>query len=107
MKIVDRPPASLGAPGKDLWNTIVKEYPVNGASRKVLLQAGQALDRLHEIGTELKTTGLTFKDKFGQPKLHPLVLAEGNARMQFCRCMRLLNLNLSEFLGEATDEDSE
>jgi hypothetical protein len=104
MKLIDRPPSSLQAPGKDLWTSVVREYPLNLTSKKVLFQAAEALDRLRQIQTELKVTGLTFTDKAKQPKLHPLVLAEASARQQFVRCMRLLNLDFSEAV---TDENPE
>jgi phage terminase small subunit len=109
IKKLVKPPSHLkeAGAGARLWTAVQREYPINESSGQVLAQGCEALDRLRQIQAKLKKDGLTFVDKFSQIKPHPLLVAEGSTRTQFVRCMRLLNLNLSEFLDESTDEDSE
>jgi hypothetical protein len=37
---------------------------------------------------------MTFKDRFGQVKVHPLLPSERDARAAFISAMRALNLNI-------------
>jgi phage terminase small subunit len=105
IKKLVKAPSHLKKAGAHLWDCVQREYPLNESSGQVLLQGAEALDRLRQIQAALTEDGLTFVDKFSQIKPHPLLVAEGATRTQFVRCMRLLNLNLSELLDEPNNED--
>jgi phage terminase small subunit len=57
--------------------------------------AAESWDRCTEAREILKREGLTFDDRFGQPKARPEVAIERDSRIAFARLLRELSLDVS------------
>lgn len=60
----------------------------------LITQACQALDRAEQCRARVEKEGMVFRDRWGQPKAHPLLTVERDARGQFVSI--LLQLGLDE-----------
>jgi hypothetical protein len=58
----------------------------------VLRVALEARDRLEQAREIIAEEGPVIRDRFGVPKRHPALTTEENARVQFLRAMRELDL---------------
>lgn len=61
--------------------------------REVLRLAAQAYDRFLQACRELDEHGVTFLDRFGQPRLHPAALVERDARSAVLSALRRLRFS--------------
>jgi hypothetical protein len=60
----------------------------------LLTLAGEAWDRCEQARTLLATHGLTYADRFGQPRSRPEVAIERDSRIAFARLIRELSLDV-------------
>lgn len=61
----------------------------------MLLQTGlEAFDRMRECQATIKSDGPMIKDRFEQPKAHPLLPVERDARAQMLAALKAINLDL-------------
>jgi len=60
--------------------------------QKLLTLACEAWDRCQQAREALAEHGLTFEDRFGQPRPRPEVAIERDSRMSFARLVRQLAL---------------
>ncbi len=61
---------------------------------RLLLMAAEAWDRCVQAREILAETGLTFEDRFGQPRSRPEVAIERDSRIAFARLLRELDLDV-------------
>jgi hypothetical protein len=47
-----------------------------------------------EAQATIAAEGITFRDRFGQPRQHPATLVERDSRAAMVRCLNLLGLDL-------------
>jgi P27 family predicted phage terminase small subunit len=95
LSIDRRPPATLSRPAKDQWRRYVREYFISDTHGLFLLeQAMMAYDRMTEATEAIKRDGAVNMDRFGQPRAHPSLVVERDARAAMLAALRALNLDL-------------
>ena len=68
----DAPPAHLRDDGLRLWTRITADFSISDAAGlRLLALACEACDRGAEARATLAGSGLTYLDRFGQPRQHP------------------------------------
>ena len=86
-------PKHLSVATKRWWRIILDEYELNAADLRTLQLAAEAFDRSQQARQILKDEGITYEDRFGNPKKHPAVSVEENARLAYIRAVRELGLD--------------
>jgi phage terminase small subunit len=76
------------------WRAVVAEYELEAHHERLLTLAGEAWDRCVQAREVLATSGLTFLDRFEQPKARPEVAIERDSRIAFARLVRELALDV-------------
>lgn len=91
-----RAPKSLGAEGRKLWRKLCAEYEITGAGSLAVLQSMcEAVDRLAQCQEAINRDGMTVPGSGGQPRPHPLLQTEAEARRALLAHSRALRLDLS------------
>jgi hypothetical protein len=76
-----------------LWVAITRENQFDGeASLALLRSALEAHQRMRTCRETIDKEGATYLDRFDQPKVHPLLATERDARSAFLAGLRALNL---------------
>ena len=88
-----RPPAHLSKTARNWWQNVVKAYELEEHHLKLLQLAAEAWDRAQAARQTLATDGVTFTDDRGNPRAHPAVGIERDARTAFARLVRELDLD--------------
>lgn len=86
-------PRHLRAGTRRWWDTVVADYDLEDHHLRLLTLAAEAWDRCAEAREILEAEGLTFTDRFGQPKARPEVAIERDSRIAFARLLRELGLD--------------
>jgi P27 family predicted phage terminase small subunit len=86
----------LSRDARDLWLSIERTYVLEDHHVAILTAALEAWDRARDARHVIESKGLTYEDRFGQPKPRPEVKIEKDARGQFRRLMRELGLDFAE-----------
>ena len=87
------PPKHLEAEEQALFRALVAEFQIDdSASISLLTTAMEAHMRMREAGLTLADEGTVIKNRFGARTAHPAVAIERDARNDFLRAMRTLNL---------------
>jgi len=86
-------PKHLKAATKRWWESIVREYVLESHHLRLLTLAGEAWDRCVQAREVLAKQGLTFTDRFGQPRSRPEIAIERDSRIAFARLVRELGLD--------------
>jgi P27 family predicted phage terminase small subunit len=88
------PPSHLSKKAKRFWtraleneNNKLQPYQI-----EILLKALEAFDRSEQARRILKREGLTYEDRFGQPRSRPEVAIERDARAQFAKLIEQAGL---------------
>jgi len=87
------PPAHLSTEAQAWWRKVIGDYLLESHHLKVLQAACEAWDRCQQARDQIAVEGLTFNDKHGQPRAHPCVAIERDARIAFARLVRELALD--------------
>lgn len=95
MKITPAP-KHLRAPTRRWWDSVTADYHLEDHHIRLLTLAGEAWDRCAEAREILAREGLTYSDRFGQPKARPEVAIERDSRIAFARLLRELALDVAE-----------
>ena len=75
------------------FDKIVTEYEIQDeAGLKLLRLACEALDIVRDCERIIADEGRTYRDRFDQPKAHPLCAVERDARSQFAMFLNKLEL---------------
>jgi hypothetical protein len=82
------------------WNAILRDYAPDDAGLKVLQAACEAFDASQAARQAVAADGLTFHDRFGQVRAHPLLAEERRQRESFLRAVVALGLD-KEIVGAA------
>ena len=89
-----RPPAHLRGPTAAWWQSVVDGFELEPHHVRVLTLAAEAWDRTEQAREALAAHGLTYSDRFDQPRARPEVAIERDSRIAFCRCLRELALDI-------------
>ncbi|MDZ4779594.1 MAG: P27 family phage terminase small subunit [Planctomycetia bacterium] len=87
------PPAHLSPEAAAWWRKVLGDFVFEAHHLKLLQAACEAWDRCQQAREQIATEGLTFNDKHGQPRAHPCVGIERDARIAFARLVRELVLD--------------
>ena len=88
------PPAHLALPTARWWADVVDDYQLEGHHLRLLQAACEAWDRAQQAREILAAEGVTFTDDRGNPRAHPAVQIEKDARTAFARLIRELDLDI-------------
>jgi phage terminase small subunit len=89
-----KPPAHLSPAAKRWFREIATDFSITDRAGLLLLaQAADAWDRAGECRAAIARDGTAVTDRFGQPKAHPLLSAERDARSCFLQAMKHLQLD--------------
>ena len=87
-------PAHLGDAGRELWQSIQKDYAISDAGGLALLQqACEAADRVAECRVTIAADGAVVRSG-RSVRAHPLLAAERDARAAMLRAIRYLGLDI-------------
>lgn len=93
MKI--RTKMKLSPEAKRWYDGLVKEYNISDTSGKLLLQSAfEAFDRMRDAQRLVKAHGITYMDRYDQPKPNPACTVERDQRSQMLNCLKALNLDM-------------
>jgi phage terminase small subunit len=87
-------PEHLTPQSRRWWLSVVRDYTLEPHHIRLLTFAAEAWDRAEQARKALKENGLTFEDRFGQPRARPEVAVERDSRMAFARLLRELDLDV-------------
>ena len=91
-----KPPRHLKAPTKRWWKSVVDGYALEPHHVRLLTLAAEAWDRCQQSREALQEHGLTYMDRFDQPRSRPEVAIERDNRIAFARLVRELALDVEE-----------
>lgn len=90
-------PRTLGPDGRKLWTSIQREYQIDGPAELAILRSlCQTVDRLADCRAIVEAEGLTTLGTAGQPRPHPLLQVEAEARRALLAHARALRIAFSE-----------
>ncbi len=100
----EKPPEHLSKDAQEFWRWATDEYRLTQDDLKVLLMACEAMDRCRQARKRLAKQGLTYTDRFGQPRSRPEVAIERDSRLAFSKLVK--QLSLGKKLGRAMTSDN-
>lgn len=89
-------PRHLTAEAAAMWDATVADFVLEAHDLVRLRVALEAHDRMTGARKILDAEGLTYTDRFGQPKQRPETNVERDARTAFLRAWRELGLDVHE-----------
>jgi phage terminase small subunit len=89
-----KPPAHLEAATKGWWKSVLADYQLGEHHLRLLQLAAESWDRSQQARRALDTHGLTYIDKFGNPRSRPEIAIERDSRLAFARLVRELDLDV-------------
>ncbi len=87
-------PRHLALTTRRWWEHVTADWSLEQHHIRLLTLAGESWDRDVEAREALKTHGLTFDDRWGQPHSRPEVGIERDSRLAFARLIRELALDV-------------
>ena len=89
-----KPPKHLRPATKKWFAAVLEDFDLEPHHVRLLTLAGEAWDRCQSAREYIDANGLTFEDRFGQPKARPEVAIERDSRIGFARLLRELALDV-------------
>ena len=87
-------PKHLSSEAKKTWQKLSDEFNIDDNAGLLLLQtAMEAFDRMRQAQAQIRADGMTISDRFGQPKPHPLLITERDARSALLAALKALRLD--------------
>jgi len=90
---VVRPPKHLQKPTQKWFKSVTDDFDLEPHHIKLLTLAAEAWDRAVSAREIIDAQGLTYLDRFNQPKARPEVGIERDSRIGFARLIRELALD--------------
>lgn len=87
------PPSHLQPATKKWWVQVNRDFELSDHHRRLLSLAAESWDRGQQARAILARDGLTYMDRFGQPRSRPEVAIERDSRIAFARLVRELRLD--------------
>lgn len=88
-----RAPSHLEAATAAWWRHVAGRFELEQHHERLLTAACEAWDQAQAARVELVSAGMFYEDRFGQPRAHPAVAVERDARIAFARLVRELDLD--------------
>jgi hypothetical protein len=90
------PPSHLEQEEAELWRRLTRTYVLDDpASLEILGTALAARGRMRNCREKIDEAGELIKDRWGQFRANPLLVAERGARDSYLKALRILNLDLA------------
>jgi phage terminase small subunit len=90
-----RPPAGLSAVMRKWWGQTVRDYALESHHLLLLEGACRSWDLARRARAVLDRDGLTYLDRWKQPRVRAEVAVEHQAKIAFARLLRELSLDVS------------
>ena len=90
------PPSHLSDASADWFRMVVDEYGLEPHHVRLLTLAAEAWDRCNQAREAIAEHGMTYIDRFEQPRARPEVAIERDNRIAFARLLRELALDIDE-----------
>lgn len=74
---------------------MLRDYELEPHHVRLLTLAGEAWDRGQQARAVIDDLGMTFEDRFKQPKPRPEIAIERDSRIAFARLVRELGLDVA------------
>ena len=91
-----KPPKHLSRASAVWYREVATTWELEAHHLRMLQLCCEAWDRGQDARETLAECGPTFIDRWGQPRAHPSVAIERDARVVFTRCLRELGLDIQE-----------
>lgn len=75
------------------WRGVLRDFDLDEHHVRLLTLAAESWDRAQEARERLVADGAYYVDRFHQPKSHPAIGVERDARLAFARLLRELDLD--------------
>lgn len=92
---IPRAPLHLREETRRWWRSVVKEWDLETHEQMLLTAAAETWDRVQEAREAIDADGMTYVDRFGQPKPRPEVSIERLQKLAFARLMKTLDLDVA------------
>jgi phage terminase small subunit len=90
-----KPPAHLKPATRRWWSGVLEDFVLEAHHVRLLTLAAEAWDRGEEAREAIAEHGLTFQDRFGEPRTRPEVAVERHSRTSFAKFLRELALDIT------------
>jgi len=88
-------PRHLSKGARDIWQALTTEYGIEDAGGLAILRVAlEAWDRAQKARKNIEKNSMLIKGRDGQPKQHPLLCVERDARAAFLQGLKALNLDV-------------
>jgi P27 family predicted phage terminase small subunit len=94
-KTFPKPPKHLRPATRKWWSSVVQDYELEAHHLRLLTLAAESWDRVEAARETVKTAGMFYTTKAGEPRRHPAVQIEHDAKIAFARLLRELALDVS------------
>lgn len=89
-----KPPAHLEKATAKWWKQVVEDFELEPHHLRLLTLAAEAWDRCQAARAIIDEMGMTYNDRFDQPKPRPEIAIERDSRIGFARLLRELALDV-------------
>ena len=86
-------PKHLTDASREWWRGVLASFDLEDHHLRLLTLAAEAWDRGQEARETLAQDGAYYTNKNGEPRAHPAVAVERDARIAFARLVRELDLD--------------
>jgi P27 family predicted phage terminase small subunit len=85
-------PKHLRPETRKWWEQVAEDYACESHHLRLLTLAAEAWDRATEAREAIAASGAYYTSKAGEPRAHPAIAVERDARIAFARLVRELSL---------------
>ncbi|MGR9372311.1 P27 family phage terminase small subunit [Rhizobium leguminosarum] len=89
-----KPPKHLRASTAKWFRSVIDNFDLEPHDVRLLTLAAESWDRGQQAREIVDSEGMTFNDRFGQPKARPEIGIERDSRISFARLLRELSLDI-------------
>lgn len=89
-----KPPGHLRPATRKWFTAVLADFDLDPHHVRLLTLAAEAWDRCQSAREIIDADGMTFHDRFGQPKARPEIAIERDSRIGFARLIRELGLDV-------------
>ena len=99
---VPKAPANLGAAGRRLWRSVLKEFDLEEHELALLRRACHVADRCDQLQAVIDSEGLFETNRLNERKMHPAVPELRQQEILFAKLIVAMRVPL----GEAGDDEA-
>ena len=92
---MSKAPEHLTEPTACWWQSVIDEFELEPHHERLLTLAAESWDRCQMAREAIALHGMTYEDRFGQPRQRPEIAVERDSRIAFARLLRELDLDIA------------